>query len=965
METKISGPDSTMATSWALWHGLVDVDCGSGDQQARPGGAHFRHASGRYRARPLCVCSDQSLELVPAGNPAFEVVGAGAPECNGLYWLAGERDGAPHFIQPQTQMSLVRYRFTHSGRAYWFLSLLDPDGNDNEDLDFYRSLEPTEALTPFDWVWLPRHGQLPVPTVIPLAWPMTSLKSKFTRRIDFDQVKSLQVDDTRISVSYGSGACRTLKFAPLVCDASALAVLLQRQVLASKQRRRLLSLDAVQLLPGTESAATALAHRVLELDAMAVWMERQGPASAAALTSTCRTLHGLRTPWRCQDVSSTHAALALAACHGRRAPITTLSIGCRHGERGLTAAEMRELLVACPALQSLTLAHHSSVAPLLSPLCSGFGAFPALVVLALGSCDGLAPFAVIELASVLRSLQSLTVDVGVVQGCLSDILVLPQHKAPEPRVLRLLLGSIVNVLQGPSPLPGSAPADAERLPWRSLLELLVAHMQPGSDLRGSPEIAAHVAWSLAALLAHCSAEVTSSDIAKVMQVVLSCIEDLSCALGKACLVGQTVADLPLSGEEARLMVHSVLMLCQTALLHRSRGMPKSLGAAMVNSGALGKLRTVAERMLFDQVVLQRVLCVLDLLRYEAPERWPLDESHGVQRLCHHVLSSAALVSDDALCFHAEALLIRLGGSTKVKEMPASSTQEDSEASHLGQTLGECWRARLKPGDLVDAMDTEQSSWYEGRIVEVRKETSGDSTANKVKVHFMGWHPRWDAWIDLATESLRVQHRHRVVRPWRCRLGPKDRLDVKLPEGRTPRDLGCFTWSRDCGRRLLTLPFCMRACTENDLQDASNRTRWRCGEVLEVRREKGELWAHVSVDGHKCAAATASPSSAGIIDSASEIESLDDTSSAIANHDDIMLGELLQAGVVMNFWVDLNSDFVQKPGTHTSRRRPVWGLLLRNPQIPHLCPEGGPARWGLPAQFTGQAGAPAAEMARAA
>lgn len=358
-------------------------------------------------------------------------------------------------------------------------------------------------------------------------------------------------------------------------------------------------------------------------------------------------------------------------------------------------------------------------------------------------------------------------------------------------------------------------------------------------------------------------------------------------------------------------------------------------------------------------MLQRVLCVLDLLRYEAPERWPPDESHSAQRLCHHVLSSSDLASDDALRFHAESLLSRLGGSAKMEELAASSAQQNPAASHLCQRPGQCWRTRLRPGDLIDAMDTEQASWYEGRIVDIERDSSGDG-AKKLKVHFMGWHPRWDTWIDLVTESFRVQCRHRVVKPWRCRLGPKDRLDVKLPEGRTPRDLGCT--SEDCGRRLM-LPFGTRACTEDDLQDASNRTRWRCGEVLEVRHEKGEIWAHVCVAGYHVEDTTTTSSGGRTADIVSEVESLDVASSAIANIQNTRLGELLQAGVVMNFWVDLNSDFVQKPGTHTSRRRPVWGLLLRCPDIPHLCPEGGPARWGLSQQCTGLPGVPAAHMGR--
>merc|ERR1740120_400775 len=97
------------------------------------------------------------------------------------------------------------------------------------------------------------------------------------------------------------------------------------------------------------------------------------------------------------------------------------------------------------------------------------------------------------------------------------------------------------------------------------------------------------------------------------------------------------------------------------------------------------------------------------------------------------------------------------------------------------------------------MDRSLQRGLSEQVVEVVEEAEASSDsgepcvrgeATRVKVHFMGWHPRWDAWIDLCTEAFRIQRRHRVVRPWRSRLGPMDRLDVKLPEGRTAREIGC-------------------------------------------------------------------------------------------------------------------------------------------------------------------------------
>jgi hypothetical protein len=78
---------------------------------------------------------------------------------------------------------------------------------------------------------------------------------------------------------------------------------------------------------------------------------------------------------------------------------------------------------------------------------------------------------------------------------------------------------------------------------------------------------------------------------------------------------------------------------------------------------------------------------------------------------------------------------------------------------------EQWRAELKLGQLVDALDTD-SKWYEARVVDV--------TDARVKVHYRGWSTKWDEW--LARTSARLMPLHSKVRDWR-RFRVNDEVQV--------------------------------------------------------------------------------------------------------------------------------------------------------------------------------------------
>ena len=66
-----------------------------------------------------------------------------------------------------------------------------------------------------------------------------------------------------------------------------------------------------------------------------------------------------------------------------------------------------------------------------------------------------------------------------------------------------------------------------------------------------------------------------------------------------------------------------------------------------------------------------------------------------------------------------------------------------------------WRGSLAAGSLVDAKDT-MGNWYKSKIIDVKGE--------EVKIHYQGWKPRWDIWMNRTSDDLAPLCTK--TRPWR-------------------------------------------------------------------------------------------------------------------------------------------------------------------------------------------------------
>eukprot|EP00397_Hematodinium_sp_SG-2012_P008518 GEMP01008580.1.p1 GENE.GEMP01008580.1~~GEMP01008580.1.p1 ORF type:complete len:508 (+),score=79.01 GEMP01008580.1:290-1813(+) len=108
---------------------------------------------------------------------------AGSSEVLGEYFrvAADNRDGCSHFLN-RHGVSLLRYRFRHTGNAYWFIAKLDPDGDDAGDIDYYRTKAPTETRTPptdVEWICKESRSAGGLPPV-----PIIRLKRDSTHDLD-------------------------------------------------------------------------------------------------------------------------------------------------------------------------------------------------------------------------------------------------------------------------------------------------------------------------------------------------------------------------------------------------------------------------------------------------------------------------------------------------------------------------------------------------------------------------------------------------------------------------------------------------------------------------------------------------------------------------------------------------------------------------------------------------------------
>jgi hypothetical protein len=82
-----------------------------------------------------------------------------------------------------------------------------------------------------------------------------------------------------------------------------------------------------------------------------------------------------------------------------------------------------------------------------------------------------------------------------------------------------------------------------------------------------------------------------------------------------------------------------------------------------------------------------------------------------------------------------------------------------------------WRASLTVGSYCDAQD-QYGKWFEAKVTVDRGPV--------VKVHFMGWEPKWD--IELDRSSLQLQPHHAKVPNWRVFL-VGSLFDMRGPDGK--------------------------------------------------------------------------------------------------------------------------------------------------------------------------------------
>jgi len=83
-----------------------------------------------------------------------------------------------------------------------------------------------------------------------------------------------------------------------------------------------------------------------------------------------------------------------------------------------------------------------------------------------------------------------------------------------------------------------------------------------------------------------------------------------------------------------------------------------------------------------------------------------------------------------------------------------------------------WRKSLNIGDKIDAKDNSNnrnynSKWFEAEIVA--------KFDNTYKIHFNGWQPRFDEWIDYNSEKIMPLHTH--TKKWREKIKIGDQIEV--------------------------------------------------------------------------------------------------------------------------------------------------------------------------------------------
>lgn len=108
---------------------------------------------------------------------------------------------------------------------------------------------------------------------------------------------------------------------------------------------------------------------------------------------------------------------------------------------------------------------------------------------------------------------------------------------------------------------------------------------------------------------------------------------------------------------------------------------------------------------------------------------------------------------------------------------AGADAGDDEASEPGDEHDTVWRAGLKKGSCLDAQD-QQRAWLEARVLEVIP-APGDAMRDKLKVRFLGWSAKWDAYF--LRESLQLARPYTFASPWRRGVRPGDAVEVMVNE----------------------------------------------------------------------------------------------------------------------------------------------------------------------------------------
>lgn len=870
------------AVTQKLWTGFVMFDR-TGDEQS-----DLRLAS----------VDDNGLHLETPANTQFEVVGADVDEWNGLYEYVGLRDKVPHYRNPRTKISLLRYRDRQTANVRWFVSRLDLCGKDFQTDELRATVQYSSVET-------------------------SSLNADLNGYVRFEDMTGVQAVEgwLHIIVKVFSGACvMKLILRPLESDLAQPLLVMRKGIIMTRQRRQQSSDASVNC-----TKPLSFLEDILHLDGMGPWLGSIGLESLMALSCTSCAMQNQKCLWRSIRAASAYSAVLLALIHGPSAPVQILEIKRTDSSKQppLTPDQLTQILASCPSLQSLTVTGHPLTRSLLDAEGWKGTHSSSLVTLALGEFvggRGVTAYSLSEkvwnllAAPMLENLQSLALPTSAVLAAL-EVIPMVGNESLSPRTCisvkgaRLLMLSLVNTFQGFSP---SETSTFIRIPLSRCLTTFLRG-ERHEDFSADPELMAYTSWIVSVICSQ-QQEISAEELTGAFIPIVGHLEN-SIVIEKDCLSRSSDREV-LKGENARLISHALLRLCQKAMMHRNSGLCEQLVQRSIELGVLPKLIRVARCNDLDVVIFQRALCLLDSFSYDAPEVWLRRDFQEVQGICCNVLSNVNLIDDEAIRLHAEALISRssIQAITPPTLMTPALTQQGSD----------CWRVQLKPGDLVDAMDIQQSSWYEARVLKVDA-IEGGGEVFRVLVHYMGWNPRWDEWIDLRTEAFRILKRNQVVMSWREKVVRTTKLDVKLPEGSVAKSMGYVV--SDWNSRSLILPYGRDPCDINagDL----NQFRWNSGEVVEVIRQGDELFARVSI----------SRSKTGVI------------SSALGRNrawEQCTILELLSNGYTLECWYDLNGDSVQQSGTHTGRlrQRHVWGALMKEPRTPHDCPEGGDARWSI-------------------